>query len=288
MEIGRSFTFPFQDKSWFSKLLIAAVVSIVPIVNFALVGWMVDLAKRVMDHELEELPGWDEFGKKWMGGLYYTVAGFIYALPVILVSCILFAITFGSTFAAAQEGNTDEVIGAIMAGNSVVVICLSCLMAIYGLVLSVLMPALMVHYAKEGSFGAMFKLGTVFGKVRENAGPFFLAWLVTLVFGFLVGLVMSGMCHACRIDPLHRMDHHPAGFFACGPLHFGRVCPPFRTIRRQGVRRPCPDQLRRYTRQPSPCFIRNPRKFTITKRPTSQTVGLFSSQPCEEKHVYLI
>ena len=193
MEIGRSFTFPFQDKSWFSKLLIAAVVSIVPIVNFALVGWMVDLAKRVMDHELEELPGWDEFGKKWMGGLYYTVAGFIYALPVILVSCILFAITFGSTFAAAQEGNTDEVIGAIMAGNSVVVICLSCLMAIYGLVLSVLMPALMVHYAKEGSFGAMFKLGTVFGKVRENAGPFFLAWLVTLVFGFLVGFVMSGI-----------------------------------------------------------------------------------------------
>jgi len=192
MDIGRSFTFPFQDKSWFSKLLIAALISLVPILNFALVGWMVDIAKRVMDHELEELPGWDDFGKKFMGGLYYTVAGFIYALPVILVSCVMFAISFGSTFAAAQEGNTEEVVAAIMAGNGIVIFCLSCLVILYGLVLSVLMPALLVHYAKEDNFGAMFKLGVVYGKVRENAGTFFMAWLVALVFSFLAGLALGG------------------------------------------------------------------------------------------------
>jgi hypothetical protein len=192
MDIGRSFTFPFQDKSWFSKLLIAALISLVPILNFALVGWMVEIAKRVMDHELEELPGWDNFGKKFMGGLYYTVAGFIYALPVILVSCVMFAISFGSTFAAAQEGNTEEVVAAIMAGNGIVIFCLSCLVILYGLVLSVLMPALLVHYAKEDNFGAMFKLGVVYGKVREHAGTFFMAWLVALVFSFVAGLALGG------------------------------------------------------------------------------------------------
>jgi len=201
MEIGRSFTFPFQDKSWLSKLLIAAVISLVPIVNFAIVGWMVEIAKRVMDHELEELPGWDNFGKKWMGGLYYTVAGFIYALPVILVSCVMFAISFGSTFAAAQEGNTDQVIGAIMAGNGVVVFCLTCLVVLYGLVLSVLMPALMVHYAKEDNFGSLFKLGFVYGKVRANAGTFFMAWLVALVFAFIAGLALSGAMTILSIIP---------------------------------------------------------------------------------------
>jgi hypothetical protein len=201
MEIGRSFTFPFQDKSWLSKLLIGGLISIIPILNFALVGWMVDIAKRVMDHELEELPGWDNFGKKFMGGLYYTVASFIYALPVILVSCVLFAISFGSTFAAAQSGSTDEVIGAIMAGNSFVAICLGCLMVLYGLVLSVLMPALMVHYAKEGNFGSMFKLGTVFGIVRENTGTFFMAWLVALVFSFVAGLALGGAMTILSVIP---------------------------------------------------------------------------------------
>jgi len=201
MEIGRSFTFPFQDKSWFSKLLIAALISLVPILNLALVGWIVEIAKRVMDHELEELPGWDNFGKKFMGGLYYTVAGFIYALPVILVSCVMFAISFGSTFAAAQEGNTEEVVAAILAGNGIVVFCLSCLVILYGLVLSVLMPALLVHYAKEDNFGAMFKLGVVYGKVRENAGTFFMAWLVALVFSFVAGLALGGATAVLSVIP---------------------------------------------------------------------------------------
>ena len=201
MEIGRSFTFPFQDKSWFSKLIIAALISMVPILNFALVGWMVEIARRVMAHELEELPGWDNFGKKWMGGLYYAVAGFIYALPVMLVACIMGAISFGSTIAISQQNSTDGLTSALMAGGGIVAFCLVCLMTLYGLVLSVLMPALMVHYAKEENFGSLFKLGVVYGKVRENAGTFFMAWLVALVFGFIAGLALGGAMTILSIIP---------------------------------------------------------------------------------------
>jgi hypothetical protein len=193
MDIGRSFTFPFQDKSWLSKLLIAALISLVPILNFALVGWMVNIAKRVMDHELEELPGWDDFGKKWMGGLYYAVAGFIYSLPVLLVSCIMFIISFGSSFALSQQNSSENFGNAVMAGGGVLAFCLICLVILYGLVLSVLMPALLIHYAKEDNFGSLFKLGVVYGKVRENAGAFFTAWVVMLVFGFVAGLALGGV-----------------------------------------------------------------------------------------------
>jgi hypothetical protein len=191
MEIGRSFSFPFQDKSWFSKLLIAALISLVPILNFALVGWMVEIARRVMNHELEELPGWDDFGKKFMGGLYYTVATFIYSLPVILVLCVMGGV-FGALGVASNNSSAQDTINALMAGSGLVVFCLSCLMILYGLLLSVLMPGLMVHYAKEDTFGAMFQLGVVFGKVRENAGTFFMAWIVALIFSFVAGLALGG------------------------------------------------------------------------------------------------
>lgn len=191
MEIGRSFTFPFQDKSWFSKLLIAAVISLVPILNFALVGWMVEIVRRVMSHNTEELPGWDDFGKKWMAGLYYAIAGFIYALPVMLVACVMGGV-FGGIAAAANNSSAQDTVNALMAGSGVVVFCVSCLMILYGLVLSVLMPGLMVHYAKEESFGSLFKLGVVYGKVRENAGTFFMAWIVALIFGFVAGLALGG------------------------------------------------------------------------------------------------
>jgi hypothetical protein len=201
MDFGRSFTFPFQDKSWFSKLLIAALISLVPILNFALVGWIVEIAKRVMDHELEELPGWDNFGKKFMGGLYYTVAGFIYSLPILLVGCVMAAINIGTLAAASNSGSNQDTINALMAGGGVVAFCLVCLMILYGLVLSVLMPALLVHYAKEDNFGAMFKLGVVYGKVRENAGTFFMAWLVALVFSFVAGLALGGATAVLSVIP---------------------------------------------------------------------------------------
>ena len=191
MDLGRSFTFPFQDKSWLPKLLIAALISIVPILNFALVGWMVNIAKRVMDHELEELPGWDDFGKKWMAGLLYTVAGFIYSLPVLLVLCIVFGM-FGGLIIANQNSASDA-LNAAWASAGIFGFCLMCLVILYGLFLSVLMPGLLVNYAKEDNFGSLFKLGVVYGKVRENAGVFFTAWVVALVFGFVVGLLLGGV-----------------------------------------------------------------------------------------------
>jgi len=77
-----------------------------------------------------------------------------------------------------------------MAGGGLVGFCLVCLMLLYGLVLSVLMPGLLVNYAHEGNFGSLFKVGAVFGKVRENAGSFFMAWVVALVFGIVVGIVL--------------------------------------------------------------------------------------------------
>lgn len=201
MEIGRSFSFPFQDKSWFSKLMIAALISLVPILNFALIGWMVEIARRVMSHEVEVLPGWDDFGKKWMGGLYYAVAGFIYSLPVVLVACVMGAISAGSSIAASQQDSSQSFTNAIMAGGGVVGFCLICLMVLYGLVLSVLMPALLVHYAKEDNFGSLFKLGVVYGKVRENLSNFFMAWLVALVFGFVVGIALGGASAILSVIP---------------------------------------------------------------------------------------
>ena len=273
MEIGRSFTFPFQDKSWLSKLLIAAVISLVPILNFALVGWMVEIARRVMSHELEELPGWDDFGKKWMGGLYYTVAAFIYSLPVILVLCVMGGVS-GALAAASSNSSAQDTINALMAGSGIVVFCLSCLMILYGLLLSVLMPGLLVHYAKEDTFGALFQLGVVYGKVRQNASTFFMAWLVALVFGFVAGLALGGAGAILSVIPcigwLAALDDLHAG----DSLHLGGVFPPVRPVRRQGLQHPCLDQHGRHPLQASR-LRRNIASGITSNGPTGASVGLF-------------
>src|SRR5512144_2549774 len=92
MQIGKAFSFPFQDRSWVSKFLLAAVISIVPILNFAWTGYIVELVKNVIDRRQEPLPDWGDFGKKFIDGLIVTVAYFIYALPALLVLCVMGAI----------------------------------------------------------------------------------------------------------------------------------------------------------------------------------------------------
>ena len=46
MDAEKSFTFPFEDKEWISKLGLGAVISLVPILNFAWSGYLVGIIRN--------------------------------------------------------------------------------------------------------------------------------------------------------------------------------------------------------------------------------------------------
>ena len=56
MNIEKSFTFPFEDKQWISKLGLGAVIGLVPILNFAWSGYMIGIIRNVMNNMTEPLP----------------------------------------------------------------------------------------------------------------------------------------------------------------------------------------------------------------------------------------
>jgi hypothetical protein len=58
MDIGKAFSFPFEDDDWLTKLFLGAVVSIVPILNFAWGGYTVDILRNVIDGVPRPLPAW--------------------------------------------------------------------------------------------------------------------------------------------------------------------------------------------------------------------------------------
>ena len=188
MEIGKSFSYPFEDKQWVSKLGLGAVISLVPILNFAMTGYMIGIVRNLMNGVQEPLPNWDDFGKKFMDGLMLVLAGLVYALPVIILSCL--PLSFLS-IPAILSGNQDtQGLAEALAGiGGVAFAGLSCLFVIYGLVLSVIFPAIYVLYAREGTFASCFKLREVFDIIGKNAGAFFTAWGMSLVAGLGVGLV---------------------------------------------------------------------------------------------------
>lgn len=186
MDIGKSFTFQFKDPKWFSKLLIGALVNLVPILNFAYTGYLVDLLKNVVADVTEPLPEWTEFGDKFMKGLLLWLAGIVYAIPLIILGCIMSA-TMGG-LGAFTSGNYSEGLTAATTG---VGILFSCLMVVYGLALSFYMPAVLINFARKGTFGSCFEFSAIFAIVSRNLSKYLTAWVVALLAGIVVGIIIS-------------------------------------------------------------------------------------------------
>jgi hypothetical protein len=178
MNLEKAFKYPFEDKQWANKIGMGALISIVPILNIAWIGYIVQLIRRVIKGDPLPLPGWDDLGQKFMDGLMLFLATLVYALPIILLIGVPLAIMLPATIAGSNT--TQEMADTIMAAGGVVTLCLTCVVALYGLALSVAYPAIYVQYALKGTFASCFAFNDIFALIKKNTGAYFTAWGVYL------------------------------------------------------------------------------------------------------------
>ena len=200
MDIGKSFSFPFEDKQWITKLGLGGVITLVPILNFAWSGYMVELLRNVMDGKQEPLPNWDDIGKKLVDGLILAVAGLVYALPMLIVICLPMGFMVVPAILSGS-GDMQEIANAIAGAGSILFLCLLCVFMLYALVLSVVYPAILIVFAREGTFASCFKFRQVFDLVGKNMSPFLTAWGVSLGAGIVVNLVVGMVAGVLSIIP---------------------------------------------------------------------------------------
>lgn len=184
MNFGKSFTYMFDDDNWISKYLIGILISLVPILNFAWAGYGVGIMRNMARGMEKPLPSWDNLGEKFKDGLIIAVATFIYALPAIIV------ISIGVIASAASGGK-----GA----STVLVVLASCCGGIYLLAFSFLQPALLIHYARTNSFGALFQVGEVIKLATQNIGEYLMAWVTGLIAGAIFGIVSPVLAILCIV-----------------------------------------------------------------------------------------
>jgi hypothetical protein len=102
-----------------------------------------------------------------MDGLILTVAYFIYALPAVLVVCVMSALFFTPLIAAGDA--SQETLDRILAGSSFVSFCLICLVSLYALVLTVLLPGILANFAQKRTFGSCFELAASTALTRHGS-----------------------------------------------------------------------------------------------------------------------
>jgi hypothetical protein len=181
MDIGSSFTYMFQDENWLKKVLIGGIVGIIPIVNFAAFGYLIQVIRNVRDGHPTPLPEWDQFGAYFMDGLWIFLIILVYLIPVILLACLQ-----GVGTAALGNNKDTENVVAIVSG------CFSCLIGLWSLVVAIIIPAVLIRYAEVGEFMAGFRFGEVFSVITANIGSYIIVLLLMWVASFIgqLGIIL--------------------------------------------------------------------------------------------------
>lgn len=183
MDFGKAFSFTFDDPEWVKKVLLGGVISIVPILNFAASGYSLEVTRRVIQNDPHPLPEWDDIGGKLVKGLIVAVIGFVYALPLTLMNCVLQVVTQTLT-RGSSSSSSDQMSTAVIALTS----CLGCLMFLYGIFMGFVLPAAIGNYAAKDQLGAAFRFGEILSLVQKNLGTYLLVLVIEIVSGLVAVL----------------------------------------------------------------------------------------------------
>ena len=186
MDIAKAFTFVTEDEEWLTKIGIGALISFVSFLIIPiplLVGYMVGVARNVMNDEPKPLPKWDDWGQLFQDGLAIIVAQLVYTLPFWLLTCFAMFSTLG--FSALGEAS-EEAAAAGIIGTFALVGCLTLLLMV---ALFFLSPAIVIQYLRTNDLKAAFRFAEVIEIARSKMSHILMAFLATFGFAMVMGMV---------------------------------------------------------------------------------------------------
>ncbi len=187
MDIGKAFTYVFDDPNWIVKILIGGIVSLIPIVDFAAVGYALTALRNVAEERPNPLPEWGDFGSHFMKGLFAIIGIIIYFLPVIILACcvgLVNGLAGGSSGTTGAQGSSNNLSGPLSAA----VICLDCIIGLYSLVAGVTIYAPLTRFAmSENQLSVFWDLRGNFELISKNVANYIIALLIAWVASFIAG-----------------------------------------------------------------------------------------------------
>lgn len=192
IDINRAIKHPFEDKDWLQKGVIGALISAVPILNFAILGWLIEHVKNVANNADAPLPDWTQnLGDKFAAGIKLVVVYLVYTIPIWALYCVMMFV-LGGMSALADGSSRQSASDAAAAGFGIVSMAVGCVMFVYGLVLAYLYPAILIQFIRKGQHIApALRLGEILAITKANGSDYLMTFLAPLAVNFGLGIVLS-------------------------------------------------------------------------------------------------
>lgn len=196
MNIGKSFSFVFEDPRWLTKVGIGTLVLILasllsPILigilgYFIIAGYGLEVLRNVRKGELYPMPEWrDRWGEWLVLGVKAVVAVLVWSLPAILV-----ALPMGLGLALTDNDSTAAIGGLVAA-------CFGCLVFLWTIIVLLATPVIYIRLAETEELSSAFRFGEILRFTREHVGQIIIATImyviasvVLVTIGSVVGLIL--------------------------------------------------------------------------------------------------
>lgn len=184
MDVGKAFSYVFEDEQWFVSLLICGLMLFIPIVGWlAIGGYGLEVARNVGQGNPRPLPKWNNFGEKIRLGWDWFLISLVYALPLLLISLAFACVPIIGAMGSA--GDSDAAMSAALAVMVSTMFCLVPLTIILGFAVQLLIFPAALRYLQTGSISAALQFRDVIAMVRGDFG----GWIVILLLYILSSLV---------------------------------------------------------------------------------------------------
>ena len=158
-----------MEKDGLVRVVIGAVLNIIPIVNFLCAGYLIDVMKSAIK-EQPEMPVWEAWGDKFIKGLVVFVISLVYMLIPIII------ITIGGG------------IGSIFGRGFSLMFLLALLI---GLICWFMLPMAIACYATAGNLSAAFNFGAIITYIRAGLSAYLSAYLLSVIL--MVALIIISL-----------------------------------------------------------------------------------------------
>jgi hypothetical protein len=185
INLARALEHPFQDKDWATKMLIGAGISLVPVLNFALSGYSLDVLRNTTHGEDVPLPKWDDLGRQFVEGAKLFVVQLIYSIPIMAIVFAMLLIGVGASLAKGHEPSYAR------DGLAILMLGMIGLAFLYGLVIAFLTPAMYIQVARTGNIGSAFRFDEIAAIFRRRQGDYIFVVILPIVLGVLMALVFN-------------------------------------------------------------------------------------------------
>lgn len=176
LNIGRSFTYMFDDEAWIKKIVIGGLLFFIPVVNFMVLGYMLEVLKRTADGMDIPLPEWEDLGGKFIKGLIFFVIGFIYQIPMMPLLCLSFGLMGVYVLGVGGVGDNEVLMNMARMFRA----CSNCVYLTYAIAVLFVAPAAIIRYAVTRDFMSAFQFGKIFTFIRDNIANYVVALALAL------------------------------------------------------------------------------------------------------------